>query len=754
MSSLRSFVALRLWLPYLAVLLIAALLPLRPRVDSSARTLLASDPRHLETYDKVHSLMPETVMALVVVRHDAIFSNEGAALIAEMSDALLDVPGCVEVKSLTHSGRPVRQGMGLWIDPFIPLFASAQEWQRLRDFNTRFPMSRNVLVSEDARHAVLLPLFERDIATPERRDAFYAEVRDALEPFRERTESLSLLAFPFVEAEAEAAVRKDLKRYLTLAGVLIVTVLLFTFRSPLLLAYVLTVQAGGMLLTAGLFALGNRAVDLHTGMLFPLIAGVQLTFVIHYLAALQRAARSLTPGAAAAAAFRETAAPAGLAALTTAFGLAILGLSDLSMVADFGRYGAPAVLLVYGFTFLVPALQGRARAASGDVQTGALFFPQRHRKLIFTGAGLLLLLSLPGLPRVRTDVRVVEFIQPGHPVRETIELLDRELGGINIFQVDVDSGRPGGMQTLPMLRFLEQLRRDAAALEGVTDAYAYSQLYIALNQIWDGDGGPEGVLPTNPLRITLFSQLINQSPLLFRDAFVSADLSSSLMILRSRDMPGREYLSMLEEFLAHADSIKPAGVTLTPVHGLHSILEQDRRIVANQTRSLAFSAAGIFALLTLLWRSPKLAGAVLLINVPALLLLFGLMGHSGFALNSVTVMVAAVILGIAVDDGIHWIAAYRAHLRAGFTTSDAAARALAEKLRPMSCTSAILMVCFGLLTLSSFPPVSHFGLLAAAGLLAAWLGAVLLLPALLGSPHHTLRQGNTSSMTSTDSRQS
>jgi predicted RND superfamily exporter protein len=126
-----------------------------------------------------------------------------------------------------------------------------------------------------------------------------------------------------------------------------------------------------------------------------------------------------------------------------------------------------------------------------------------------------------------------------------------------------------------------------------------------------------------------------------------------------------------------------------------------------------------------------LAVIVLVANVPALVAIFGGMGLTGFPLNSITVMVAAVILGVAVDDGIHLVGAFRTHRKQGRDASIAAGMALREKLKPMACTSAILAVFLGLLNLTSFPPVAHFGILGALGIAVAFVGAVGFLPALL-----------------------
>lgn len=714
-------------------------------VDSSAQTLLASDPRTLETFETLHGLLPETAMVMVALEMDDLFSDRGAGVVAEATRRMESVAGSVEVKSLTHSGRPVRDGFGLAIEAFIPPRASPEEWLRLRDFTTRHPMSRNVLVSADGRHAVLLGLYERPLETHAQRADFHQEFTKALAPLHDRVIRARVLSFPFVEVEARALLLRDLRHYLVWALALTLLILIVTFRSVAAVAYILSAELAGGLTVAAMFLVSGVPVDFHTGMVFPLAAGVQLTFLTHHVAALQRFGRDSAAPRAAANALREVLAPAGLAALTTMAGLSALGVSELPMVARFGRMSVAAVAAVFVVSFLWPLLlviASRAQPAPHANPPARRTFrlPQLRLPVFVAFAGGTAVM-LAGATRLRTDVRAVEFVPRNHPVRETLELLDRELGGINIFQLEIDTGRPRGLQRLPVLRWMEELRAHARSLDGVTDAYAYSQLYTSLNQLWEGDAAAEGTLPTAPWRLAFFSGLINQTPLLFEESFVFGDARASLFVVRSVDMPGDAYLQMIRGFLDHAEASKPEGVLLTPVRGMHTLLEANRAITRNQSRSLLVSAGIIALLLTLLWRSPLDALRVLAANVPALAVMFGVMGFAGIPLNSITVMAAAVILGIAVDDGIHLVSAIRAERKRGVGPAEAVTRALSLKLKPIACTSAILTVFLGLLATASFPPAAHFGLLSAAGMVAAFLGTVVLLTCFYARVHHQTPQG-------------
>ena len=105
-------------------------------------------------------------------------------------------------------------------------------------------------------------------------------------------------------------------------------------------------------------------------------------------------------------------------------------------------------------------------------------------------------------------------------------------------------------------------------------------------------------------------------------------------------------------------------------------------------------------------------------------------------LNSITIMVAAIALGVAVDDTIHFITHWRDERQAGASPAEATRSALRVKGRPIVATTIILVGMMMVFWVSVFPPVVHFGLLLAVGLAGALLAALVLLPVWLGRGEH------------------
>jgi hypothetical protein len=439
-------------------------------------------------------------------------------------------------------------------------------------------------------------------------------------------------------------------------------------------------------------------------------------------------------------------------------GLASLSFSDIDPVVRFALVGATAVALAAGYT-LGPgmALITRTLPPADPEQTGddtseanglhgwlrGRVEPRDHAAhsvglgrwaLIVTP---ILLAMVPGVGLIRTDVRAVEFFNEKSMTRRAADVIDRKFGGISLFMIEVTAG-PGFVTDSPapvndprILRFLAAKRSELAQLEGVGDAYDYSQAFSMVNRIWHGDDPAYDRLPQNLVAHGLVSGLVDSVQLPFIEKLRLPDGRTAFLLLRTASMPSREYLHMLERAMAAVRRDVPDGVIVRSRTGLHTILEQDRKLVADQALSTALTLVAIFLAVWIVWREVWPAVAVTAASALPVLAMLGLAGYTDTSINSITMMTAAVVLGLAVDDCAHLLDAAHRRRRQGRSWSQAIAAALHAKRRPIICTTVILGSMLGLFALSSFPPVRHFGLLACFALAAALVTVLVLLPAVL-----------------------
>jgi signal transduction histidine kinase len=118
-------------------------------------------------------------------------------------------------------------------------------------------------------------------------------------------------------------------------------------------------------------------------------------------------------------------------------------------------------------------------------------------------------------------------------------------------------------------------------------------------------------------------------------------------------------------------------------------------------------------------------------NILPVVATLGAMGLWGIPLDVGTIMVGAIVLGIAVDDTIHFITHYRSERNAGAAPRDAIATTMRRAGRAIVTTSCALALGFFALTLSSWQSIASFGLLSGIAILAALAADLFVLPALI-----------------------
>ncbi len=230
-----------------------------------------------------------------------------------------------------------------------------------------------------------------------------------------------------------------------------------------------------------------------------------------------------------------------------------------------------------------------------------------------------------------------------------------------------------------------------------------------------------------------FSKFIDFFDAKLLNSYVSEDFSKARVLARVREtMPTlnrKELLEKITVFLKKPDfkDVKPrmTGIFLLYSNLLNSLAE-------SQLKSFTLVFVAVFVMFLILFQSVRLALVGMLPNVMPILLVLGIMGFTGKPLDILTVMIASVTMGIAVDSTIHYIfrfkhefkhaqgdyirAIYRAHQTIG---------------QSISFTSAAVIGGFFVLIFSNFVPTRFFGLFTAIAMACALFAALSILPSLI-----------------------
>ncbi len=230
-------------------------------------------------------------------------------------------------------------------------------------------------------------------------------------------------------------------------------------------------------------------------------------------------------------------------------------------------------------------------------------------------------------------------------------------------------------------------------------------------------------------------QLIAQYLLLYdsedTEDFINSDYDHARMAVRLGTYSSSEQALIIDEIREYVGLIEHPGLSVRVTGQSVQDVNIVEALVSGQIYSLSIALAVISLIMFLVLKSASLGLISLIPNFFPILLNFGLMGLLGIPLNTATALIAAVAIGIAVDDTIHFLHHYNKMRRQGNSASIAVERTMLVKGRALMSSSAILCLGFGVLLFSSFMPVVYFGLLSAIIMIAAVIGDLIILPAIL-----------------------
>ena len=718
-------------------------------IDTDPLTLLESDPRHLETYDRIQSFLNDDTVVVISVKSDRLFTQAGLDHIRAISNALAQQSGLIDVKSLTHSVKPVRKGLSFSMEPFVPVGTlSGEQIATIRQFSVTHSLVRNIMVSPDGRITLITATYKRDLSTPALRQAFRNEMKQLLKPFDSPDYRIRTISLPFIAEEISESFFLDLKLVLPSTALVILFIIGLTLRSFSYLVLLLLSEVTLLAMLPGMLNLAGFSLSPYNLLLLPLLGAINLTMLTHQLIALRKTDAGLPMDERFATMLRVLFRPSMFAAITTAIGLGSLAVSGVSQVRDFGISGMIGIGVLFawnfgpGLSFLrlgCRAWPSVIRLASNDLrqqQIDSLFHKlgqaaMAKRWPAVVVSTTLLLPALFAAGHLNLDIRAVRFLSPDSPTRKMAEMMDARMGGINIVQLDFDTGKPNGINQLEFLRKMQSVQDFAEGTVRFSSTYSYASLMAMMNGIWTGDESGELSLPSNPLTLNLFVLALKATNYPFLQALCDETNQKAHLVLRTTDLASGEFVSLLESVEQFAKDTMPEDVTVSAKAGLHTILQADREIVAAQLGSLVITIIAMLAAMTVLWHSLKLAAVSLGISLVPLAVLAVLAAWFEVPLNSVTVMVAALVLGISIDDAVHLVTHWVQLKKQGVEPATALAKSLEAKGPAILCTSLILIGFSVSLVWISFPPVQDFGWLSAAAYGAALVAVLCALPSFL-----------------------
>ncbi len=445
--------------------------------------------------------------------------------------------------------------------------------------------------------------------------------------------------------------------------------------------------------------------------------------------------------------------PCLLAAGTTAIGLLSLAVSEIVPVKMFGIYASTGMagsllvvltLLPVALTVWRPrqgntALITRERLYPGRIDRLANFIYRHHRAIVIRCL-ILMIATGAGLASLRSTVKLQYRFGSKSRILRDYRWLEENLGPLVPLEIVVRFPKtepsaadesPEGQrffaelqQVARMQRRVEQLPDVGATLSGADFAPARP-----------GSGGVLQVTRRTMLRRRAedLTQRLDENHFFSRDEQGNPLWRISIRASALSDVDYGRFVETLRQRIDPiVESLDQVDVTYTGVIPL--IYKAQRELLSDLVESFVLAFAVIALVMIVALRDLRSGLLAMLPNILPAVVVFGIMGWFNIWIEIGSIMTASAAMGIAVDDTFHLLTWHRREIENNASHFDAMRTALHRCAGAMIHTTLVCACALLVFSLSSFMPIRRFSWLMAALLLAALVGDLLLLPALLVSP--------------------
>jgi predicted RND superfamily exporter protein len=686
-----------------------------------------------------------------------------------------EVPFLVEVTSLLNVRETIGNAEGLEVGELLEVWPETPE--ALRDVERRArsnPLYGNNLLSLDGRSTAIvieteafstkgqvgtLEGFDEVDASPAIPDAERTsitgeedlEIVQALNAIidRHRSEDVEIYmaGMPAFNTVASESMARDMSLFGALAIALIAVFLAVLFRRVAAVILPLITVILSVVATLSLMGLTGTPMMAPSSIIPSFLLAVGVGGAVHLLAIFYQAVRRGDDKISAISfALGHSGVPIAMTSLTTAGGLLSFIPAALRPITHLGAI-TPAGILISLFLTLTllpaliaifpmkPATERNENTASQRFLIGWAHFSTRRAPLVLVVWALVMLISLVGLARVRVGNDILRWFPPHADIRQAMEFLNDDLGGSVSYEVVVSTGVTNGLHDPELLRKLEAVQKHVEQSEYfeirgnkvISIVDVVKETHRALNE----NREEFYAIPDS-------RSLVSQELLLFENSgsddvedLVTADFETARMSVRTPFVDAAQIRPYVSRILPEIREILGPDVSVG-LTGMTRLLGESI-VAAIDTMILSYTTAllVITILMVALIGKLKLGLLSMIPNLAPVVFILGLMGWLGIQIDMFNLMIGTIVIGLAVDDTIHFMHSFRREFERTGKVETAVVITLRETGQALLFTSCVLATSFLVYTQAFMIHLFNFGMLTAIAIVIAFLADLTLAPALV-----------------------
>jgi len=594
------------------------------------------------------------------------------------------------------------------------------------------------------------------------------EVRDVMERYRDHAD-LFLGGVNMIADDMVSYVKSDLSTYGTAVLLLLIGTLYIVFRQKRYILIPVLISLLSVIATTGILGLFGWEITVISSNFISLQLIITMSLAIH-LSVRYRELLQEMPYATHKEVILEAALsmfkPCFYVIITTVAGFSSLVASNILPIINLGWMMSAGISLSLLITFLVfPAvmvMMPRQRPYTGFEKHFELtkqlgHYAENHAATIYTVTALCVVFSITGASRLIVENSFINYFNSNTEIYKGMEVIDRDLGGTTPLDVIIDFPKAESTAAAAPVTAggseFDDFEAEFAADADDPQYWFTSEKMATIEKIHDYlDGLNETGKVLSFATMLKTGRIINggedldnlelallykELPKQFRSIILDPylDIADNQVRFNVRIVDSREDLrrdellhritrEIHEKLGIPAENIRLSGMMLLYNNMLQSLFR-------SQILTLGLVVLILGAMFYMLFRSARIALIAMVTDVIAVGMVFGCMGWAGIPLDMMTITIAAISLGIAVDDAIHYLHRFRIEVAKDGDYIAAMHRSHGTIGYAMYYTSIAIIIGFSVLVLSNFTPTIYFGLLTVLAMFMALVANLLLLPRLI-----------------------
>lgn len=372
----------------------------------------------------------------------------------------------------------------------------------------------------------------------------------------------------------------------------------------------------------------------------------------------------------------------------------------------------------------------------GAVLDKVIYLISNRRNLIYSIAGVLVIIGFFGVNMMKTSGKIVDDFRTDDPTYLDLKFFENNFGGVMPFEISVDTKKPNGVLNYSTIQKIDRLQNTIQQHTEFSRPISLIEVFKFARQAYYNGDSSKYSLPSSMEKNFIFSyipQKVDGNGSGLMKSFIDSTKQKTRISFQMADVGTKHMDSLMASILPQVDSIFDPAKFNVKVTGNSVVYAKGTNfLIRNLFESVLIAIGLISLLMAFLFSSFRMILVSMVPNIIPLLITAAIMGFTGIPIKPSTIIVFSIALGISVDNAIQYLSRYRHELKINNgAIKQSAINALHEAGFSMIYTSIVLVLGFSVFIVSEFGGTQALGILISTTLLIAMFFNIMVLPSLL-----------------------